>query len=104
MEPHDSVKKVYLLLALGALVVTLLGVFAGKGDKYVVVPSDSRTSPVKTPPERRYNVPHDAPLVLPVDPVWHVDLDLRRLASQIYTRHFFLGKEGKHDLSKMSAP
>jgi hypothetical protein len=30
MEPHDSVKKVYLLLALGALVVTLVGVFAGQ--------------------------------------------------------------------------
>ena len=86
MEPHDSVKKVYLLLALGALVVTLVGVFAGKGDNYFVVPSDSRTSPVKTPPERRYTVPHDAPLALPVDPVWHVDLDLRRLArSSVHT-------------------
>lgn len=80
MEPHDSVKKVYLLLAVGALVVTLVGVFGGMGDKYFVVPSDSRTSSVKTPPERRYNVPHDASLALPVDPVWHVDLDLRRLA------------------------
>ena len=77
MEPHDSVKKVYRLLVLGALVVTLVGVFAGKG---FVVPSDCRTSPVKTPTERLYNVPHDAALALLVDPVWHVDLDLRRLA------------------------
>jgi len=99
MVPHDSVKKVYLLLALGALVVTLVGVFAGKGDKYFVAPNDSRTSPVKTPPERRYNVPHDAPLDLPVNPVWHVDLDLRRLARTnlhmvLCQEHGFQGMSG----------
>lgn len=53
MEPHDSVKKVYLLLAVGVLVVTLVGVFAGMGAKYFVVPSDCRTSLVETSPERR---------------------------------------------------
>ena len=99
MEPHDSVKKVYLLLAVGALIVTLVGVFAGKGDKYFAVPSDSRTSPVKTPPERRYNVPHDAPLALPIDPVWHVDLDLRRLArpslhTALCQEHVYQGMSG----------
>jgi hypothetical protein len=96
MEPHDSVKKVYLLLALGALVVTLVGVFA---EKRFVVPSDSRTSPVKTSPERRYNVPHDASLALLLDPVWHVDLDLRRLARPSLHRalnqeHVFQGMSG----------
>jgi hypothetical protein len=54
METQDSGKKVCLLLAVGAVVVTLVGIFAGIGDKYVAVPSDSRTSPVRTPPERWY--------------------------------------------------
>jgi hypothetical protein len=54
VETHDSGRKVYLLLAVGALVVTLIGIFAGMVDKYFAVPRDSRTSPVRTSPERPY--------------------------------------------------
>jgi hypothetical protein len=36
--------------------------------------------PLRTLPRGRYHSPHDVPLALPVDPVWHLHLDLRRLA------------------------
>lgn len=36
--------------------------------------------PLRTLPRGRYQSPHDVPLALPVDPVWHLHLDLRRLA------------------------
>lgn len=86
METHDSGRTVCLLLAVRALVVTLVGVLAGMRDKYFAVPSDSRSHrgddrslPLWMPPESRYNFPYDTPLSLSPDSVRYLHLDLRRL-------------------------
>ena len=39
-----------------------------------------RIPSLMTLPARRYNSPHDVPLTLPLDPLRHLNLDLRRLA------------------------
>jgi hypothetical protein len=77
VETHDSGRKVYLLLAVGALVVTLCGVFAGMGDKYFAARSDSRTASLRTPREGGYNFPYGS-LAFAVDPVRYLHLDLRK--------------------------
>jgi hypothetical protein len=80
VETHDSGRKVCLLLAVGALVVTLVGVLAGMRDKYFAVPSDDRSLSLWMPPESRYNFPYDATLALSPDSELYLHLDLRRLA------------------------
>lgn len=84
METHDSGKTVCRLLAGGALVVLLVGVWAGMGDKYFAIPSDDRTSPWRISQESRYNLSDDAPLAaLSPNSVRYLNLDLRRVARQV---------------------
>jgi hypothetical protein len=92
VETHDSGKTVCRLLAGGALVVLLVGVWAGMGDKYFAIPSADRTSPWRMSQESRYNLSHDAPLALSHDAplaalspnsVRYLNLDLRRVARQV---------------------
>ena len=69
VETHDSGKTVCRLLAGGALVVLLVGVWAGMGDKYLAVPSDDRTSQWRMPQESLYNLSHDPPLAALSPPI-----------------------------------
>ena len=87
VETHDSGKTVCRLLAGGALVVLLVGVWAGMGDKYLAVPSDDRTSQWRMPQESLYNLSHDAPLAaLSPNSVRYLHLDLRMLARHVCQR------------------
>lgn len=84
MKTHDSGKTVCRLLAGGALVVLLVGVWAGMGDKNFAFPSDDRTSPWWMPQEGRYDLSHDAPLAaLSPNLVRYLHLDLRRPARHV---------------------
>jgi len=84
VETHDSGKTVGRLLAGGALVVLLVGVWAGMGDKYFAIPSEDRTSPWRMPQESRYNLSHEAPLAaLSPNSVRYLYLDLRKVARHV---------------------
>jgi hypothetical protein len=84
VETHDSGKTVCRLLAGGALVVLLVGVWAGMGDKYFAIPSDERTSPWRMSQESQDNLSHDAPLAaLSPNSIRYLNLDLRRVARQV---------------------
>jgi len=88
VETHDGGKNVFRLLAVGALVVTLVGVFAGMGDKYIAVPSDSRTAPLRIPPERQYNFPHVAPPLSPLIRFGTSTWTYEGSQGQVYTRQY----------------